>query len=182
MDSRARPDRLRCLLLEGACHVAEPVGDTDCARLRAGLADGLRGGPLGVPVNYSGSPEPGSGTEALLRVVREYRPGYPVLVKAWGVADGSSRLGAASFRARAAARRCQRLSGPGVFARVEKQFLISHFRFEEGEPEERVLRFELRVLSSDCSGNGRAEFRRLSVEGFPTGRDVATLRRQGLSV
>ena len=56
-------------------------------------------GPLVVAVDYSGlaEPEPGAGAEALLRVVRECRPGYHVVAKVRAAADGSNRFATAVF-------------------------------------------------------------------------------------
>jgi hypothetical protein len=44
-------------------------------------------GLFGRAVDYSGPPEPGPGAEALLRVVRECRPGRPVVVKVRAAAN-----------------------------------------------------------------------------------------------
>ncbi len=54
-------------------------------------------GPLVVAVDYSGPTEPGPCAEALLRVVRECRPGRHVVVKVRAAADGSNRFATATF-------------------------------------------------------------------------------------
>jgi 23S rRNA (cytosine1962-C5)-methyltransferase len=108
MDHRARHDRLRGLLRERASQAAKPAGDTDCVRLCAGLADGLPGmivdqfGPLLVAVDYSAPTHESPGAEALLRIVRECRPGCHVVAKARAVTDGTNRYSTASFTPEAA--------------------------------------------------------------------------------